>query len=128
MPLCAMCHSANILGLLNICLAQCRDRQAALSDIEIYDNGPKYYEGSEVNHHSDIFEIEKSRKDCALCEVIFQASRRTNIQDAEAARGLQIVFRVARNKIEVCYNADAQGGLIKLCGLDVYMYKPDGKY
>ena len=128
MPLCATCDSVDILKLLLICISQCRDKQKALSDGETYDTRPKNYEGSEVKHHGDIFEVEKSSKDCDLCEVIFQAFKRTNVQDAEVARGLQIIFRASCNKIEVCYNTDAKEGLIKLCGLDVYMDEPDGEY
>ena len=128
MPLCATCDSVDILNLLLICLSQCRDKQEALSNGETYDNRPNNYEGSEVKHHGDIFEIEKSSKDCDLCEIIFQAFKRTNVQDVEVARGLQIMFRASCSKIEVCYNADAKGELIKLCGLDVYMDGPDGEY
>jgi hypothetical protein len=118
----------DLRNLLLICLSQCRDKQEALSNGETYDNRHSNYEGSEVKHHGDIFEIEKSSKDCRLCEVIFQAFTRTNIQDAEVARGLQIIFRASCSKIEVCYNTDAKGGLVKLCGLDVYMDEPDGEY
>ena len=128
MPLCATCDSVDVLKLLLICMSQCRDKQKALSEGETYDNRPNNYEGSEVKHHGDIFEVEKSSKDCDLCEVIFQAFKRTNVQDAEVARGLQIIFRASCNKIEVCYNTNAKEGLIKLCGLDVYMDEPDGEY
>ena len=127
MPLCATCDSVDILNLLDICLSQCQDKQEALSEGETYGNRLKNYEGSEVKHHGDIFEIEKSSKDCDLCEIIFQAFKRTNVQDVEVARGLQIMFRASCNKIEVCYNTDAREGLIKLCGLDVYMDEPDGE-
>ena len=126
MPLCATCDSVDILNLLLICLSQCRDKQQALSDGETYDN--RNYEGSEVKHHGDIFEIEKSSKDCDLCDIIFQAFKRTNVQDVEVARGLQIMFRASCSKIEVCYNTDAKERLIKLCGLDVYMDEADGEY
>jgi hypothetical protein len=118
----------DILNLLLICLSQCRDKQEALSDGETYDNRLNNCEGSEVKHHGDIFEVEKSSKDCYLCEIIFQAFKRTNVQDVEVARGLQIMFRASCSKIEVCYNVDAKGGLIKLCGLDVYMDGSDGEY
>jgi hypothetical protein len=79
MPLCATCDSVDVLNLLLICLSQCQDKQKALSDGETYDNRLNNYEGSEVKHHSDIFEIEKSSKDCDLCEVIFQAFKRTEV-------------------------------------------------
>jgi hypothetical protein len=128
MPLCATCDSVDVLELLLICISQCRDKQKALSDGETYDTRLNNYEGSEVKHHGDIFEVEKSSKDCDLCEVIFQAFKRTNVQDAEVARGLQIIFRASCNKIEVCYNTDAKERLIRLCGLDVYMDEPDGEY
>jgi hypothetical protein len=128
MPLCATCDSVDVLKLLLVCLSQCRDKQEALSDGETYDHRLNNYEGSEVKHHGDIFEVEKSSKDCDLCEVIFQAFKRTNVKDAEVARGLQIIFRASCGKIEVCYNTDAKEGLIKLCGLDVYMDEPDGEY
>lgn len=127
MPLCATCRGVDVLNLLLICLLQCRDKQEALSNRETYDNELKSYEGSEVKHHGDIFEIEKSSTDCDLCEVILQAFKRTNVQDVEIARGLQIIFRASHNKIEVCYQTDKEGS-IKLCGLDVYMDEPDGEY
>ena len=128
MPLCATCKSVDFVNLSHICLLQCRDKQTALAEGEIYDARLTNYEGSVVKHHADIFDIQKSSKDCDLCEVIFQAFKRTNIQDVEDARGLQIIFRASRYKIEVCYNTDAKEGLIKLCGLDVYMDEPDGEY
>jgi hypothetical protein len=128
MALCAKCDGADIRNLLLICLLQCQEEQEALSDGETYDSRRNNYEGSETEHHSDIFEIEKSSKHCDLCEIIFHAFKRTNVQDVEVARGLQIMFRASGSKIEVCYNADDKGGLIKLCGLDVYMDEPDGEY
>lgn len=128
MPFCATCHSVDILDLLRICLSQCRDKQEALSRGEICDDRLHDYERSEVKHHSDIFEVQKSSKDCDLCKMISQAFKRTNVQDVEVARGLQIMFRAIGSKIEVCYNLDAKDRLIKLCGLDVYMDGPDGEY
>jgi len=118
----------DVLKLLLICLSQCRDKQEALSDGETYDTRLNNYKGSEIKHHGDIFEIEKSSKNCDLCEVIFQAFKRTNVQDVEVARGLQIIFRASCSKIEVCYNTGAKEGLAKLCGLDVYMDEPEGEY
>jgi hypothetical protein len=118
----------DILSLLIICLSQCRDKQQALSDGKTYDNRLNNCEGSEVKHHGDIFEIEESSKDCDLCDIIFQAFKRTNVQDIEVARGLQIMFRTSCSKIEVCYNTDAKEGLVKLCGFDVYMDEADGEY
>lgn len=126
MPLCPTCDSLDVLKLIHVCLSQCRDKQEALSDGETYDNKLNNYVGSEIKHHSDIFEVEKSSKDCDLCKVIFQAFKRTNVQDEEVARGLQIILRASRNKIGVCYDTD-KGGL-KLCGLDVYMDAPNGEY
>jgi hypothetical protein len=130
MPLCATCESVDVVNLLLICLSQCRDRETALSEGEIYDahNRPTNYEGSEVKHHGDIFDIEKSSKYCDLCEVIFQAFKRTDIQDVEVARGLQIILRASCKRIEVCYSTDAKEGLIKLCGLNLYMDESDGEY
>ena len=128
MPLCATCDSVDFPNLRNICLSQCRDKQQALSDGENYDNRLKNYEGSEIKHHGDIFEIKKSSKDCGLCDIIFQAFRRINVQDEEVARGLQIIFRASGSKIKACYDTGDKEGLIKLCGLDVYMDEADGEY
>jgi hypothetical protein len=128
MPLCATCKSVDFVKLLLICLLQCQDKQTALSEGEPYDTRLTNYEGSEVKHHADIFDIEKSSKDCDLCEVIFQAFKRTNIQDVEVARGLQIIFRASYREIEVCYDIDAKGRLVKLCGLHMYMDASDGEY
>ena len=44
----------------------------------------------------------------------------------EEARGLPIVFRAFGNEIEVCYNT--KEGLIKLCGIDVYMTGVHGEF
>ncbi|THV48857.1 hypothetical protein BGAL_0224g00190 [Botrytis galanthina] len=124
MPLCTTCDSVDVFNLLLICLSQCRDKQEALYNNEPYDTKENScYERSKVKHHHDIFEIEKSSKNCNLCEVIFKAFKRTNIQDVEVARGLQIIFRVSCTRIEVCY--DTKEGLVKLCGLDIYMDESD---
>jgi len=128
MRLCATCDGLNIPRLLLICLAQCRDKQEALSDGEVYDPKQPSYEGSEVKHHCDIFQVEKTSKDCDLCEIVFQAFKKTNVQDVEVARGLQIIFRASGGKIEICYDADAKGTLIKICGLDMYMDESDGEH
>lgn len=127
MSLCAVCQGLDILKLLRIRLAQSRDRQKALSDGEIYDDGLANYEGFEVKHHSDIFEVKTSSKECELCKLIFQAFEKSIVPDAEGARGLQIVLRVSYSKIEVCYSTGSKESLIRLCGLDVYMYGLDGE-
>jgi hypothetical protein len=118
----------DIPNLLAVCLLQCRDRQETLADGEIYDNRLTNYKKAEAKHHSNIFEIQKSSRDCRLCEVIFQAFKRTNIEDLEVARGLQIIFRVSYGKIGVYYDTTTKEGLIRLCGLDLYMDASDGKY
>jgi hypothetical protein len=129
MPLCTTCRNVNILDLLLACLSQCRDKQEALAYGETSDNRlNNNYDGSEAKHHGDIFELKKSSKNCDLCEVISQAFERTNVRGVEVARGLQIIFRASCVKIEVCYNVDAEEGLVKLCGLDMYMGEPDGEY
>jgi len=128
MPLCATCKSVDFVNLRLTCLLQCQDKQTALAEGETYDTRLTNYEGSVVKHHADIFDIEKSSKDCDLCEVIFQAIKRTNIQDVEVARGLQIIFRASYREIEVCYDIDAKGRLVKLCGLHMYMDASDGEY
>jgi len=125
MTLCATCDSVDFLSLLNICLSQCRDKQQALSDGDTYDNRFSNYEGSEAKHHGDIFEVKKSSKDCGLCDIIYQAFKRTNVQDEDVARGLQIMFRASGSKIQACYDTGPKKGLIKLCGLDVYMDEAD---
>jgi hypothetical protein len=121
MTLCATCNSVDFRTLLTTCLQQCRDRQEANSE---YYDAP--LPSSRVNHHDDIFKIEKSGWDCNLCKVIFQAFEKRKIADPEDARGLPIVFRAFNNKIEVCFNTEE--GLIELCCLDVYMDEVDGEY
>jgi hypothetical protein len=123
MTLCATCKSIDFRPLLIACLQQCRDRQEANG--EDYDAPLPSDNSSRVKHHDDIFEIEKSSGDCNLCKVIFQAFEKRKVADAEEARGLPIVFRASGNKIEVCF--DTEEGLIKLCGLDVYMNEADGE-
>jgi hypothetical protein len=123
MTLCATCKSVDFGTLLTACLQQCRDRQEANG--EDYDAPLPSDNASRVKHHDDIFEIEKLSGDCNLCNVIFQAFEKRKVADPEEARGLPIVFRAFGNKIEVCY--DTEEGLIKLCGLDVYMNEADGK-
>jgi hypothetical protein len=124
MTLCATCKSVDFRTLLVTCLQQCRERQEEeANNAECYDNP---HPPSRVNHHDDIFEIEKSGRDCNLCKAIFQAFEKRKVADPEEARGLPIVFRALGNKIEVCY--DAEEGLIELCWLDVYMDKVDSEY
>lgn len=123
MTLCATCKSVDFPTLLNACLQQCRDRQDANGDDDPLLPSDNAFR---VKHQDDIFEIEKSSGDCNLCTVIFQAFENRKFADPEEARGLPIVFRAFGNKIEVCY--DTEEGLIKLCGLDVYMNENDGKY
>jgi hypothetical protein len=121
MTWCATCKSVDFRALLDTCRQQCLDRQEA--KVEYYD-AP--LPSSKVNHHDDIFEIEKSGRDCNLCKVIFQAFENRKVADPEEARGLPIVFRAFDNKIGVCY--DTEEGLIELCSLDVYMGEVDGEY
>jgi len=123
MNLCATCNSVDFRTLLITCLQQCRERQGANS--EGYDAPRQSDNSSRLKHHDDIFEIQKSSGDCNLCKVIFQAFEKRKVADVEEARGLPIVFRTFGNKIEVCY--DTEEGLIKLCGLDVYMNGVDGE-
>jgi hypothetical protein len=123
MTLCATCNSLDFRTLLIACLQQCRDRQKASG--EDYDAPLPYDNPPRLKHHGDIFEIQKSSGDCNLCRAIFKAFEKRKVADVEEARGLPIVFRAFGNKIEVCY--DTEEGLIKLCGLDVYMDKVDGE-
>ena len=46
--------------------------------------------------------------------------------DTEKARCLPIVFCVFTNKIDIYY--DTKEGLIKLCGLDMYINKANSKH
>jgi hypothetical protein len=124
MTLCATCKSINLRPLLIACFQQCRDRQEANS--KDYDAPLPSDNSSKIKHYGDIFEIEKSSGDCDLCKVIFHAFEKRKVDDVEDARGLPIVFRAFGNKIEVCY--DTEEGLIKLCGLDVYMNQADGQF
>ncbi len=126
MSLCARCGSVDFTYLLDICLSQCQDRQEALSQSQEYDGSLTNYGESEIKHHSDIFEIEKSSKGCDLCKAIFQTYKKTNVRDKEAARKLQIMLRASYGKIKVCYGA--REGLLQLCRLDVYMDEDNGEY
>jgi len=117
------CQGVDFRTLLVACLQQCRDRQEANG--KDYDAPLPSNNSSSVKHHDDIFQIEKSSGDCNICKVIFQAFEKRKVADAEEARGLPIVFRAFGNKIEVCY--DTEEGLVKLCGLDVYMNEVDGE-
>ncbi len=123
MTLCATCKGIDFRPLLITCLQQCRDRQEANG--EDYDAPLPSDNSPRVKHYGDIFEIEKSSGDCDLCKVIFQAFEKRKVADTEEVRGLPIIFRTFGNKIEVCYNTEE--GLIKLCGLNVYMNEADGE-
>ena len=79
-----------------------------------------------LKHHGDIFEIEKSSRDCSLCRIIFQAFEDRKVEDPELAKGLPIVFRALCNRIDVCYGVEKDP--IKLCGLDIYMDNAEGQY
>ena len=125
MVLCAICESIPFRALLLACLQQCRDRQEAVSRSEEYDTSFQPDNPSNIKHHDDIFEVERSSGNCDLCKVIFQAFKKRNVVDVEMARGLPIVFRPFNNKIEVCYETEKE--LINLCGLDVYMNQDNGE-
>jgi len=124
MMLCEICKSVDFRSLLIACLQQCQDQQEAY-----YGDGdgtlPPPDDSSWIKQHDDIFELEKWARDCDLCRVIFQAFEQRKIADTEEARGLPIVLRPFHNKIEVCYNSEE--GLIKLCGLDMYMNEANGE-
>jgi tRNA U54 and U55 pseudouridine synthase Pus10 len=128
MPLCATCLSVDIIHLLDICLRQCRDQQVALSQRDSRDDALPDYEGSEVKHHSDIFEIEKSSEDCDLCKIIFQAFKKIPVKDVEAARDRQIVYRAVGSRIEVWIRKDTKELVRSICTLGVYMDELDGEY
>jgi hypothetical protein len=110
-------------ALLITSLQQCRDRQEATKNGE-RDETQK--SSKKCKHHDDIFEIQKSARDCTICKAIFEAFEKRNITNREEARGLPIIFRASGNGIVVCY--DTTEGLIRLCGFEVYMNEPDGKY
>jgi hypothetical protein len=123
MALYATCKSVDFCTLLIACLQQCQDRQEAIGE----DNPPLPSDNSStVKHHDDIFEVERSSRDCSLYKVIFQAFEKRNVADTEEARCLPIVFRAFANRIDVYY--DAEEGLIKLYGLDMYMNEANGKH
>lgn len=123
MALCAVCRAINFGSLLDACLEQYQDRQEAY-----FGDGdgtiPPARWPSWIKQHEDIFELEKCVQVCDLCKVIFQALTPERVAHQEDARGLPIVFRPERNKIEVYYSSEE--GLINLCGLDMYMEDDDG--
>lgn len=124
MVLCVRCRSIDFDTLLFDCLQQCKQRQER--DHDDTDGDSSQPDNSfRARQHEDIFELEKWVSDCELCEVIFQAFERRDVANPADAKGLPIVFRSWQNKIEVCY--DSKEGLIKLCGLDVYMNEADGE-
>lgn len=53
-------------------------------------------------------EIKKSCKDCDLCDIILQAFKKTDVQDKEITRELQIILHTSYNKIKVYYNTGAK--------------------
>ncbi|KAK0701291.1 hypothetical protein B0H67DRAFT_97924 [Lasiosphaeris hirsuta] len=122
MVLCAVCRAIDFGSLLDACLEQYQNRREAyFSDRDSTLPPPDI--ASWIKQHGDIFELEKCFQWCDLCRVIFQAFEREMVVEKEDARGLPIVFRPARNKIEVCYKSEE--GLINLCRLDAYMEDDD---
>lgn len=125
MNLCEACESVDFRSLLIACVQQCQHRQEAY-----YDDGddglPASDDLSWQKHRDDIFEVEISAQDCALCKAIFQAFEERNVVDPELARGIPLIFRPYENKVDVCYNSDE--GLIKLCRFDIYMNEAIGDY
>lgn len=122
---CEACRSVDFKSLLRACIQYCQARQDAYygngDGIPPVPDGPPWHK-----HQDDIFKIKDSAQDCALCEIIFQAFERREVSDPELARGIPIVFRPVQNNVEVCYRLE--GGLIPLCGLDIYMNGDMGKY
>ena len=123
MGLCTACKNVEYRALLITSLQQCRDRQEATKNGQL-DESERSSE--KCKHHDDIFEIQKSARDCTLCKTIFEAFEKRNVANREEAKGLPIVFRASGNGIDVCY--DTAEGLIRLCSFEVYMNKPDSKY
>lgn len=125
MALCELCKEVDFPSLLIECLHQCQERQEAYSS-----DGdgilPERDDSLWVKQHDDIFELRKTAKDCDLCGIILQAFEQRKVSNPEIARGLAIVFRPIKNKIEVSYSS--KEGMIKLCGLDAYMNAADGEY
>jgi hypothetical protein len=121
--LCEICKSVDFGPLVLACLQRCRDRQEAY-----YGDGHGWLAGPDdsswVKQHDDIFELQKRARDCGLCRVIFQAFEQRKVANREDARGLPIGFRLSGNNIEVCYNSEE--GLIRLCGLVLYMNETHG--
>ena len=122
MGLCTACSNVDYRALLITSLQQCRDRQEATKNGEPYETERS---SEKCKHHDDIFEIQKSARDCTLCKTIFEAFENRKVANREDAKGLPIVFCASGNGIQVCY--DTAEGLIRLCGLEVYMNGPDGK-
>ena len=123
--MCETCKRIDCSSLLFNCVRQCQETQKA------YDDGAdgaisRLDDTFTAKHHDDIFEVEKLLRGCDLCRVIFQAFERRKVANAKDVTGLPIVFRSYENKIEVCY-CSAEEGLIKLCGLDVYMNEVDSE-
>ncbi|KAI9780657.1 MAG: hypothetical protein M1839_006598 [Geoglossum umbratile] len=116
-----MCKRIDFGAFLIACLQQCRDRQEANN--QGYDAPLTSDCSDRVKCHNDIFEIEKSSRDCNICRVLFQAFEKRKVADVEDARDLPIVFRVFGNKIEACF--DIEERLIRLCRLDMYMNEAD---
>ena len=123
MGLCATCKNIDYRAILITSLQQCRDRQEATKNgvLDETERSPEKWK-----HHDDIFEIQKSARDCALCKAIFEAFEEQNIANQELARGLPIILRGSGKGVEVCY--DTAEGLIRVCGFEVCMNGPDGKY
>ena len=70
-------------------------------------------------HHNDIFEVGNCAQEYDLCQVIFQAFEQREVEHPEDARGLPIVLRPFKNKIQVCYSSGEKP--IELYSLDLYI-------
>ncbi len=75
-----------------------------------------------IRHHDDIFKVHDSAGGgCELCAIIFTAFEGRKVADKEIARGLPIVFIInEKNKLIVSF--ESSGGLIELCGFDMYAH------
>ncbi|OIW24454.1 HET-domain-containing protein [Coniochaeta ligniaria NRRL 30616] len=120
MVLCEICRSIDFRSLFVARLKQCRARQKAYhGNTDGIRYKPDDLPSIKAKHYDDIFELEKSARDCDLCSLIFQGFERRGDVDAEDAS--PIFFHSLETKIEVW------GGDWKLCGLDVYTDRANTK-
>jgi hypothetical protein len=116
--LCSICDSIDLGSLLSNSTTPSSEAEPCQTSKDL--QHIKHIEG-QVKHHDDIFRIRGSANDgCELCAIIIRAFESRKIKDEDVARGMPIVLSSKNDGVRV--SIESPGGLIEVCGLDIYIH------